>query len=36
MFGKSFEQDYTLDSVNLVGDLRDNPLFVPDFLINPQ
>ena len=34
MFGKSFVRDYSsisLDSVNLVKELRDNSLFVPDF-----
>ena len=35
MFGKSFVRDYSgvsLDSVNLVGELRDNSLLVPGFL----
>ena len=35
MFGKSFVRDYSsisLDSVNLVRELRDNSLFVPGFL----
>ena len=34
MFGKSFVRDYSsisLDSVNLVRELRDNSLFVPGF-----
>ena len=34
MFGKSFVWDYSRipsDSVNLVRELRDNSLFVPDF-----
>ena len=35
MFGKSFVRDYSgisLDTVNLVRELRDNSLFVPGFL----